>query len=97
MAKKSKAAEKTPEQLVREAQAEAGDDVVQMQSWIDSGTVWHLEGSMGREAMRLLEVGVCFLPEERHRDYWGNTVPARTDLQPGTKGTLENAVSHFGL
>jgi hypothetical protein len=62
----------------------------EMQGWINTGTAWHLEGSVGREAMRLLEAGACMLPEESHRDYWGNIVPGRNDLKPGTKGTELN-------
>jgi hypothetical protein len=61
------------------------------QDLIDNGRVWSLEGTAGRTASDLLEAGICFLPEIRHYDYWGNIVPARSDLKAGTKGTLENA------
>ena len=33
------------------------------QSLIDSGIVWTLQGWFGRTAMRLVEAGVCTLPE----------------------------------
>jgi hypothetical protein len=82
------------ESEIRELQAQ-NDDVRQMQAWIDSGTVWHLEGAMGREAMRALETGACFLPEQDHRDFWGNRVPDRRRLEPGTKGTLENSARYW--
>ncbi len=78
------------ERTIRSRQSEY-DDVAQLQSYIDSGLVWRLEGHMGREAMRALESGACFLPKERHTDFWGNLVPGRTDLKRGTKGTLENS------
>jgi hypothetical protein len=68
-----------------------------LQSLIDSGTVWSLEGSAGRAAMQALESGACFLPLQRSRDYWGNTIPARSDLKPGTKGTLENSARFYNL
>jgi len=63
----------------------------QMQKLIDTGDVWKFEGSMGRSAMSCLEGGICYLPEIQTFDYYGNILPARTELQPGTKGTLENA------
>lgn len=97
MEKKKKSERNTRvERAVREAQAEQ-DGVVELQERIDSGLVWHLEGHSGREGMRALEAGACFLPLERNRDFWGNTVPARTDLKPGTKGTLENAARFYGV
>ena len=65
--------------------------VYDTQKGINSGEIWKFEGSVGRFAMDTLESGVCVLPEKRTQDYYGNTIPARTDLKPGTKGTLENA------
>ena len=35
------------------------------QRLIDSGMAWSLQGSYGRMAMRLVEDGVCFLPEQK--------------------------------
>lgn len=66
-----------------------------MQEMINSGQCWHMEGSIGREAMALLESGACMLPQESHRDYYGNTVPSRDDLQEGTKGTFQNSVTFW--
>lgn len=59
------------------------------QTMIDNGQAWLFEGSVGREAMALLKNGYCTLPEVRHKDYWGNTVPSRHDVEPGSFGTLE--------
>lgn len=64
------------------------------QSLIDSGDAWRLEGSVGRTAMDLIEAGKCALGPERHKDYWGNTVPSRHDVEPGTKGSLEFVEAH---
>jgi hypothetical protein len=64
--------------------------MTEMQNMINNGNAWHMEGSYGRAAMENLEMGSCMLPEERHKDYWGNTVPSRNDLKPGTKGTQLN-------
>lgn len=60
-----------------------------MQALIDSGAAWRLEGSVGRTAMALIEQGLCMLGEEGHRDYWGNYVPSRHEVQAGTKGSAE--------
>lgn len=63
--------------------------VAAMQDLINAGTVWRLEGSMGREAMAMIESGECVLGETGHHDYWGNYVPSRHEVKPGTKGSLE--------
>jgi len=63
--------------------------VAAMQDLIDTGTAWKLEGSVGREAMSLIESGECMLGEEGHRDYWGNYVPSRHEVKAGTKGSPE--------
>ena len=62
-----------------------------MQEMINSGTAWRMEGSIGREAMSLLECGACMLPKEMHKDYYGNTIPSREMLKEGTKGTFSNS------
>ena len=65
--------------------------VTSLQGKINNGLAWKLEGSFGRAAMSALEDGACMLPEERHSDCYGSTVPSRNDLKPGTKGTLLNS------
>ena len=60
------------------------------QAMINGGEAWKLEGSYGREAMRLLESGACMLPKQRKVDYYGNTVPSRDDVKAGTKGSYLN-------
>jgi len=60
-----------------------------MQELINSGTAWQLEGSVGRAAMALIESGHCMLGETGHRDYWGNYIPSRHEVQAGTKGSPE--------
>jgi hypothetical protein len=62
-----------------------------MQERINSGLCWTLEGSYGRAAMATLVNGACMLPDVPRRDYWGNTVPARTTVKPGSTGSLENS------
>ena len=43
--------------------------VAGMQRLINDGSVWHMEGSYGREAMRLLESGQCMLPKKQYKDF----------------------------
>jgi hypothetical protein len=61
------------------------------QRLIDSGQAWHLEGSVGRTAMDLIERGECVLGPEGHRDFWGNYVPGRDEVDEGTKGSVQYA------
>lgn len=65
----------------------------QLQEWVDSGTAWLLEGHVGRTASDALAAGALVLPASRHRDYWGSTVPAYTDLldEVGSSGSVANA------
>ncbi len=62
-----------------------------MQEMINSGHAWNMEGSVGREAMSLLESGACMLPKSFKLDYYGNTIPSRDVLKAGTKGTYQNS------
>lgn len=61
------------------------------QDLINSGQAWLMEGHVGRTAMSLIESGHCTLGPDRVKDYWGNTIPAITDVIPGTKGSAEYA------
>ena len=66
-----------------------------MQNNINNGLVWRMEGSVGREAMRLLESGVCMLPRELTKDAYGNYVTSRDRLPKGSKGTFQNSVKFW--
>ena len=66
-----------------------------MQKMIDSGMAWKMEGSVGRAAMEALRSGECMLPREAKRDYYGNVVPARQWLKPGTTGTFQNCSAYW--
>ena len=72
-------------------------EIAEIQSLIDSGHIWRLEGSLGREAISLIESGHCVLGPVGHHDYWGNYVPSRHEVKPGTKGSLEYAYERTGL
>ena len=58
------------------------------QHLIDTGEAWRMDGFTGRTAMRLIEDGLCILGTEGHRDFYGNYVPSRIEVQPGTKGSV---------
>lgn len=69
--------------------------IYKLQELINSGDVWHFEGSFGRAAMDALRDGSCMLPEERKRDYWGNEIPSRHDVKEGTAGSFENCRNYW--
>lgn len=78
---------------IRELQRELG--YAPMQRIIDNGSAWYLEGSTGRLAMSLLEMGACFLPKKSFKGPYGNLIPSRDMLQAGSKGTLENTINYY--
>lgn len=73
---------------ITELQKEYG--ITEIQNNINTGLVWKLEGSYGRQAMVTLEDGACMLPEEAHLDYYGNLIPSRTSIKEGSTGSLFN-------
>jgi hypothetical protein len=68
-----------------------GDSFAGLQDLIDTGIAWRLEGSVGRAAMRAIESGDCILGPAGLRDYWGNYVPSRYEVEPGSLGSAEYA------
>jgi hypothetical protein len=79
--------------LYREDAAE--DEVIAVyQHLVDTGQAWRLEGHVGRTAMGMIEAGVIMLGEEGHTDFYGNYVPSRHEVEPGTKGSPEYVVAH---
>jgi hypothetical protein len=66
-------------------------DRINLQSLIDSGMAWKLEGYTGRAAMDAIRAGACVLGKSSFTDYWGNRIPSRYEVEPGTKGSEEYA------
>lgn len=60
-----------------------------MQQAINDGAAWCFQGSYGRAMMDAINAGDCMLGKKRARDYYGNTIPSRDDVQAGTKGSFE--------
>lgn len=61
-----------------------------------NGGLWSFQGSYGRAMMSAIEAGRCMLGTERARDYWGNFIPARSDVQDGTKGSASFVEKEYG-
>ena len=66
-----------------------------VQHAINSGA-WSLQGSYGRTMMGAIESGHCVLGRNSARDYWGNRIPARDEVMPGTKGSVEYVAERMG-
>jgi len=69
------------------------DAIRALQSLINEGT-WGLQGSYGRAMMDAIEGGVCALGKQGCRDYWGNYIPSRDEVEPGTKGSVQFVQEH---
>ena len=67
-----------------------------MQQLINSGSAWSFQGSYGRTMMEALESGRCMLGEQPARDYYGNRIPSRHEVQEGTKGSRQYVVEACG-
>lgn len=66
-----------------------------IQRAINSG-MWGLQGSYGRTMMEAIRSGQCLLGTNRAKDYYGNVIPARDDVQFGTKGSYEFVLDAMG-
>lgn len=67
-----------------------------LQRRINDGSIWKFEGSAGRAAMSAIESGYCILGRDGHRDYYGNYIPSRSQVERGTKGSTGYACQHNG-
>jgi len=67
-----------------------------IQRAINSGA-WALQGSYGRAMMAAIESGQCMLGRDQSRDYYGNIIPSRDDVQKGTKGSYQYVIKQSGL
>lgn len=74
--------------LEDEDHVDAEVEIEALQALINSGT-WGLQGSYGRAMMDAIESGYCALGEEGCRDYYGNYIPSRHEVESGTKGSIE--------
>ena len=66
-----------------------------IQRAINSG-MWGLQGSYGREMMNAISAGLCLLGHNDARDYYGNHIPSRDQVQAGTKGSYDFVAAERG-
>lgn len=59
-----------------------------VQRAINAGS-WSFQGSYGRTMMDAISAGYCVLGRSDFKDYYGNHIPSRDQVQPGTKGSVE--------
>jgi hypothetical protein len=81
------------ETLEWDEDASAEDEARALQTLINTGT-WKLQGRVGRSMMDAIEAGVCALGHEAAHDYYGNRIPARGEVEPGTVGSVEYVEEH---
>ena len=67
-----------------------------VQKAINEGTAWKFQGSYGRTMMDAIRSGYCLLGRNRTQDYYGNVIPSRDDVEPGTKGSYDYVVHMQG-
>jgi hypothetical protein len=67
-----------------------------LQRAINGGEAWKFQGSYGRAMMAAIEEGRCLLGPQPAQDAWGNRIPSRTEVEPGTKGSREFVAARQG-
>ena len=68
-----------------------------MQRVINEGVAWSLQGAYGRSMMDALKSGRAMLGKHSARDYYGNRIPARDEVKPGSFGSYGFVVERMGL
>lgn len=72
------------------------EQAMSLQRAINSGFAWSFQGSYGRTMMAAIEAGRCMLGTSPARDYYGNYIPSRSQVQEGTKGSRQFVVDRMG-
>lgn len=83
---------------ILEGNVEVDDDTYYstVQRAINEGSAWRLQGSYGRSMMLAIEAGRCMLGQNACDDAYGNHIPSRHEVQPGTKGSRGFLVKAVG-
>jgi hypothetical protein len=61
-----------------------------------NGGMWSLQGSYGRAMMQAISDGWCLLGTKSFDDFYGNRIPARTEVKEGTKGSPQFVLEQRG-
>jgi len=69
--------------------------VYDMQLAIINGSIWSMEGTIGRSAMDALESGACYLGDKHTFDFWGNRIPAISEVEEGSVGSMQNSINYW--
>jgi len=67
-----------------------------LQKAINSGSAWSFQGSYGLAMMAAIEAGACLLGRDSARDYFGNRIPSRDAVAPGSKGSFDYVADRMG-
>lgn len=62
-----------------------------------NGGMWGLQGSYGRAMMDAIKAGYCVLGKAGVRDYYGNYVPGRDEIEPGFPGSYDFVANVQGV
>lgn len=68
-----------------------------LQVAVNDGAAWKFQGSVGRNLMESINEGAILLGRKPAADYYGNRIPSRDEVKPGTKGSYDFVVEHFGV
>ena len=70
------------------------EDIQMVQTLVNTGLAWQLEGHVGRTCMDAIRNGDVMLGVDRFTDYYDSLIPSRTDVKPGTKGSRDYVLEH---
>lgn len=76
--------------VTADEEATPEEEVAALQRLISSGS-WGFEGSVGRAMMAAIEFGDCVLGPKPAYDFFGNRIPSRDEVEPGTLGSIAYA------
>lgn len=73
--------------IEEDEEATREEEVAALQRFIGAG-MWSLQGSYGRAMQAAIDTGECVLGPSPAHDYWGNRIPSRHEVKPGTLGSI---------
>jgi hypothetical protein len=81
---------------IEEGECSETEFYTSVQRAINSLDAWKMQGSYGRTMMTAIEDGRCMLATSDTRDYYGNHIPSRDQVETGTKGSRQFVVDNYG-